>query len=163
MWRLSCRAVHALVQTSRGYWLEKCSALHGPLHRAASVIAPHCISLGRTQPSARLPAFWPRLPPSGVAGEASARSLPPPIQKRKAAVLQQKHHGLLFPETCRPLRARPISDAQYLFTQWPACLLYTYDAADDLPRVDLGQSSIINTIKTKHNKTNNNTSRHTLP
>lgn len=98
------------------------SALHQPSHRTASVIAPHCISLGRTQPSARLPAFWPRLPPSGVAGEASARSLPPPIQKRKAAVLQQKHHGLLFPETCRPLRARPISDAQYLFPKWPAAL-----------------------------------------
>ena len=44
------------------------SVLHVPSHRAASVIAPHCVSQSRTQPSARLPAFWPRLPPSDLAG-----------------------------------------------------------------------------------------------
>lgn len=44
------------------------TALHQPSHRAASVIAPHCVSQSRTQPSARLPAFWPRLPPSDLAG-----------------------------------------------------------------------------------------------
>ena len=44
------------------------SALHRSSHRTASVIAPHCVSPGRTQPSARLPAFWPRFPPSDLAG-----------------------------------------------------------------------------------------------
>ena len=91
------------------------SALHQPSHRAASVIAPHCVSPGRTQPSARLPAFWPRLPSSDVAGKPLPTPPAAPYRQREAAVLQQKHHGLLFPETCRPLRASPIPDFQYLF------------------------------------------------
>ena len=45
------------------------SALHQPSHRAASVIAPHCVFPGRTQPSARLPISSPRLLPSDLAGK----------------------------------------------------------------------------------------------
>ena len=48
--------------------MSRRSALHQPSQRAASAIAPHCVSPGRTQPYARLPTFWPRLPPSGLAG-----------------------------------------------------------------------------------------------
>ena len=48
--------------------ISRRSALHQPSQRAASVIAPHCVSPGRTQPYARLPTFWPRFPPSGLAG-----------------------------------------------------------------------------------------------
>ena len=45
------------------------TALHQSSQRAASAIAPHCVFLGRTQPSACSPTSCPRLPPSGSAGQ----------------------------------------------------------------------------------------------
>ena len=48
--------------------MSRRSALHQPSQRAASVIAPHCVSQGRAQPSACNPTSRPRFPPSGLAG-----------------------------------------------------------------------------------------------
>lgn len=98
------------------------SLLHEPSHRTASAIAPHCVSPGRTQPSARLPTFWPRLPPSGVAGKPlpAPRMLHtgnerPRCPARNTTASRTQEPGL------RPARDRcPIRNA--LFPSWPAAL-----------------------------------------
>ena len=98
------------------------SVLHVPSQRAASAIAARCIGHrtalrfpGQDTALCPSPHFLATASALRFGWKAPARSSPPPIQKRKAVVLQQKHHGLLFPESGRPLRARPIPDAKHLF------------------------------------------------
>lgn len=54
--------------TNAAHCTDHRSALHRPSHRTASAIAPHCVFLGRVQPSACNPTSRPRFPPSGLAG-----------------------------------------------------------------------------------------------
>ena len=98
------------------------SVLHVPSQRAASAIAARCIGHrtalrfpGQDTALCPSPRFLTTASALGFGRESPVRSSPPPIQKRKAVMLQQKHHGLLFPESGRPLLARPIPDSQYLF------------------------------------------------
>ncbi len=98
------------------------SVLHEPTQRTASAIAARCIGHrtvlrfpGQDTALCPSPHFLVTASALGCGREAPARSLPPPIQKRKAAVLPQKHHGLLFPESGQPLRASPVPDAKCLF------------------------------------------------
>lgn len=98
------------------------SALHQPPQRAASVIAPHCVSPGRTQPSARLPTFWPRLPPSGVAGKPlPAPRLPHTGNERPRCSARNTTASRAREPGPRPAQDRfPIRNA--LFPSWPAAL-----------------------------------------
>ena len=98
------------------------SVLHEPTQRTASAIAARCIGHrtalrfpGQDTALCPSPHFLATASALRFGRKAPVRSSPPPIQKRKAVVLQQKHHGLLFPESGRPLRARPIPDAKHLF------------------------------------------------
>lgn len=98
------------------------SAVQVPSQRTASAIAARCIGHrtalrfpGQDTALCPSPRFLTTVSALRFGWKAPARSSPPPIQKRKAVVLQQKHHGLLFPESGRPLRARPIPDSKHLF------------------------------------------------
>lgn len=93
------------------------SLLHEPSQRTASAIAPHCVSPGRTQPSARLPTFWPRLPPSDLAGKPLPTPPAAPYRKREAAVLSTEHHGLSSPGARPAPRARPIPNPECFISQ----------------------------------------------
>ena len=106
------------------------TALHQPSQRAASVIAPHCVSPGRTQPSARLPTFWPRLPPSGVAGKPLPAPPDCPIQETRGRGAQ---HGTPRPlEPGSPARAPRKTDSQSGMLYFPVgpqrsgATLYSY-------------------------------------
>ena len=98
------------------------SALHQPSHRAASVIAPHCVSPGRTQPSARLPTSRPRLPPSGVTGKPlPAPRLPHTGNERPRCSAWNTTASRARETGPRPAQDRfPIRNA--LFPSWPAAL-----------------------------------------
>lgn len=93
------------------------SVLHEPSQRTASAIAARCVSPGRTQPSARLPTFWPRLPPSGVAGKPLPAPPNAPYRKREAAALSTEHHGLSSPGARPAPRARPIPNPECFISQ----------------------------------------------
>ena len=98
------------------------SALHQPSQRAASVIAPHCVSPGRTQPSARNPTSRPRFPPSGVAGKPlPTPRLPHTDNKRPRCSAQNTTASRAWEPGPRPAQDRfPIRNA--LFPSWPAAL-----------------------------------------
>ena len=93
------------------------SVLHEPSQRAASVIAPHCVSPGRTQPSARLPHFLATASALGCGWEASARPPTAPYRKREAAVLSTEHHGLSSPGARPAPSARPIPNPECFISQ----------------------------------------------
>lgn len=97
--------------------MSRRSALHQPSQRAASVIAPHCVSPGRTQPSACNPTSRPRLPPSGVAGKPLPAPPTAPYRQREAAVLSTEHHGLSSPGARPAPRARPIPNPECFISQ----------------------------------------------
>ena len=97
--------------------MSRRSALHQPSQRAASVIAPHCVSPGRTQPSACNPTSRPRLPPSGVAGKPLPTPPAAPYRQREAAVLSTEHHGLSSPGARPAPRARPVPNPECFISQ----------------------------------------------
>lgn len=97
--------------------MSRRSALHQPSQRAVSVIAPHCVSPGRTQPSARLPAFPATASALGCGREASARPPTAPYRQREAAVLSMEHHGLSSPGARPAPRARPVPNPECFIFQ----------------------------------------------
>ncbi len=98
------------------------SALHQPSQRAASAIAPHCVFLGRTQPSACNPTSRSRFPPSDLAGKPlSAPRLPHTDNERPWCSAQNTTASRAREPGPRLAQDRfPIRNA--LFPSWPAAL-----------------------------------------